>query len=89
VKIIFLLIERGIVNLTVNVGSGKKYQLNQIVEIIKVFLPELEIRYRDSKVTDVKDFCLDISFLQSLIKFEPTSIEKAIVETIKFERGDI
>jgi UDP-glucose 4-epimerase len=49
-------------------------------------LPNLEVDYVDSKTTDVKDFCLDISLMQSLLNFEFTPFEEAIFKTISWER---
>lgn len=86
VKIIFQLIQNKIVNKVVNVGSGQSHQLNNILDIIKSHLPNFEINYVESKRTDVKDFCLDISLLKSLIDFKFTEFEEAIKKTILFEK---
>ena len=60
VKIIFSLLKEKVVNKTINVGSGEIHELNMILSTIKIYLPSLEVNYVASKVTDVKDFCLDI-----------------------------
>ena len=86
VTIIFLLLKEEIINRTINVGSGKAHQLNDILYLIKKYLPTLEVNYRDPKLTDVKDFCLNISLMQSLINFEQTEMEEAIKMTILFEK---
>lgn len=86
VKIIFSLLKQGITNETINVGSGKIQQLNRILRTIKIHLPTLEVDYVASKITDVKDFCLDISLMQSLLNFELTEFEEAIRKTILFEK---
>lgn len=82
VKIIFSLLKEKVVNKTINVGSGEIHELNMILSTIKIYLPSLEVNYVASKVTDVKDFCLDISLMQSLINFEFTEFEEAIRKTI-------
>lgn len=86
VKIVFLILEKEIVNTTINVGSGETHQLSNILSTIKIYLPTLEIDYIDYKSTDVKDFCLDISLMQSLLNFEFTPFEEAISKTISWER---
>lgn len=86
VKIIFLLLKKGVENKTINVGSGKTHRLNRILDTIKTSLPDLEVNYTASKETDVKDFCLDISLMQSLINFEFTPFEEAIQKTISWEK---
>ena len=86
VKIIFSLLKEKVVNKTINVGSGEIHELNMILSTIKIYLPSLEVNYVASKVTDVKDFCLDISLMQSLINFEFTEFEEAIRKTISWEK---
>lgn len=89
VRIIFLLLKNGVVNKTINVGSGKTQQLNRILNTIKIYLPSLEVNYTASKETDVKDFCLDISLMQSLLNFEFTEFEEAIRKTISWEKSKV
>jgi UDP-glucose 4-epimerase len=89
VEIIFLLIKNKVVNKTINVGSGKTYQLNTILDIIKKYLPDLKVNYVESKNTDVKDFCLDTSLMHSLAQHNLTKFEEAIQQTILFERKKI
>jgi UDP-glucose 4-epimerase len=85
VKIVFLLLEKAVVDKIINVGSGKKYQLNVVLDMIKKDLPSLRVNYIASKATDVKDFCLDITLMNSLIDFVFTGFEEAIEETISWE----
>jgi len=89
VKIIFDLTKQNVINKTINVGSGQAYQLNKILDMIKMQLPDLVVNYVDSKTTDVKDFCLDISKMQSLINFEFTEFEKAVEKTVFFEKEQL
>ncbi|MFH7017977.1 NAD-dependent epimerase/dehydratase family protein [Flavobacterium sp. FlaQc-47] len=89
VKIVFQFIRNEIVNKVVNVGSGETHQLNSILDRIKVYIPNFEIKYVESKPTDIKDFCLDISLLKSLIDFEFTDFDLAIEKTIEWEEQKI
>ncbi|MFC0776748.1 NAD-dependent epimerase/dehydratase family protein [Flavobacterium sp. HJSW_4] len=89
VDIIFQLIKKGITNKTINVGSGEIYELNGILDIIRNHLPSLEVKYVDAIKTDVKDFCLDISLMQSLGDFKFTKFEEAIRQTILFEKKQL
>jgi UDP-glucose 4-epimerase len=86
VNIIFNLLQNKCTNMTINVGSGKSFRLNDILDTIKRYLPGLEVNYLDSKLTDVKDFCLDISLMKSLVNSEFTEFEEAIVKTILWEK---
>lgn len=85
VQIIFNLLKLKVSNKTINVGSGETKQLNNILDIIKIHLPNLKVDYVDSKITDVRDFCLDVSLMQSLLNFKFTPFEKAISNTISWE----
>jgi UDP-glucose 4-epimerase len=89
VKIIFLLLKSNYLNKIINVGSGQKYQLNGILDTIKRYLPKIEVKYVDSNSIDVKDFCLDISLLKSLIEIEFTEFEDAIEKTISWEKNKL
>ncbi|WP_264535067.1 NAD-dependent epimerase/dehydratase family protein [Flavobacterium sp. N1736] len=89
VEIIFQLIKREVINKTINVGSGKTYQLNAILDTIKIYLPNLKVNYVGSKTTDVKDFCLDISLMNSLGNFKFTNFKRAIERTILFEKEQL
>jgi UDP-glucose 4-epimerase len=89
VKIIFLLLKSNYLNKIINVGSGQKYQLNGILDTIKGYLPKIEVKYVDSNSIDVKDFCLDISLLKSLIEIEFTEFEDAIEKTISWEKNKL
>jgi UDP-glucose 4-epimerase len=88
IRIIIKLVENNILNKTINVGSGKSHPLNAILGEIKLILPEFKINYIESKPTDIKDFCLDISLLKSLIDFEFTAFEEAIRKTIMYEKSN-
>jgi UDP-glucose 4-epimerase len=86
VKIIFHLLKKECINITLNVGSGEINQLNGILHSIKMHFANSEVNYVASKITDVKDFCLDISLLQSLVNFKFSNFEDALEQTILFEK---
>ncbi len=89
IEIIFQLINKKVVNKTINIGSGETYQLNKILNTIKIYLPNLNVNYVESKASDVKDFCLDISLMNSLSDFKFTKFEEAIQKTILFEKQQL
>jgi UDP-glucose 4-epimerase len=88
IKIIFSLLEleKECINKTINVGSGESHQLNNILSTIKFYLPNLKVNYIESKLTDVKDFCLDISLMKSLIDFDILDFNETIEQTISWEK---
>lgn len=87
IRIIFLLLKHEVVNKTLNVGSGESYQLNCILNTIRIYLPNVEVEYVESKKTDVKDFSLDISLMQSFVNFKFTEFKEAIQQTIFWENS--
>lgn len=89
IEIFFQLINKGVVNKTINIGSGETHQLNKILNTIKIYLPTLNVNYIESKASDVKDFCLDISLMNSLSDFKFTQFEEAIQKTILFEKKQL
>lgn len=86
IKIIFILIDKNVINMVINVGSGESRQLNIILSTIKKEIPNFKVDYVASKLTDVKDFCLDVSLLKSLIDFNFTDFDEAIGKTISSEK---
>lgn len=89
VKIIFKLLNKNILNQTINIGSGKSISLNNLLDKIKFFVPSFQIKYIESKPTDVKNFCLDISLLKSIIDIEFTDFENSIIKTVLWETKQI
>ncbi|WP_293302841.1 NAD-dependent epimerase/dehydratase family protein [Pedobacter sp. UBA4863] len=89
VKFIFQVVESNCINKTLNVGSGETHSLNSILDVIKLYLPDLRVKYLDSKITDVKDFCLNISLLKSFVDFEVLDFKDTIQKTIAWEMTNL
>lgn len=82
--IIFELLDKNVINKTLNLGSGKGVSINEILELLAKINPRLKIDYKESKTFDVKDFILDISDIGSNIKL--TSLEEGILKTYEWEK---
>lgn len=80
------LIQAGVKNETINVGSGESLTLNEIIKRIQAKLPAFRVEYKDAKLTDVQKICLDTSKLSSRIKWEITSFDQALDATIAYEK---
>ncbi|MDV6168386.1 NAD-dependent epimerase/dehydratase family protein [Flavobacterium sp. DG1-102-2] len=89
VAILMKLIDSGVQNKIINLGAGRAYKLNTILKQIQERIPGFSIKYIESKSTDIKDFCLDISLLQSIIDFEFTDFNTAIDKTVAWEKNNI
>lgn len=66
---------------TINIGSGKEYSLNYIVDVIKKITKKnkLKISYKNARNIDVKRSVLDIEVAREILNFEPKiDIEEGI-----------
>ena len=68
-------------------GSGESLTLNEIIKRIQAKLPAFQVEYKDAKLTDVQQICLDTAKLASKINWEITPFDKALNATIAYERA--
>ena len=77
--VIDLLDSEDAVNTTLNIGSGKGYSVNQIIEVIKSIVKEsVHVDYVSARPADVSSMVLDTRKLRNLIPFNPIPIERGI-----------
>jgi UDP-glucose 4-epimerase len=81
------LIKAGVKNETINVGSGESLSLNEIIKRIQTKLPSFQVEYKDAKLTDVQQICLDTAKLASKINWEITPFDQALDATITYEKA--
>jgi UDP-glucose 4-epimerase len=81
------LIQAGVKNETINVGSGESLTLNEIIKRIQAKLPAFQVEYKDAKLTDVQQICLDTTKLAAKINWKITSFDKALDATITYEKA--
>lgn len=75
----FELIDNNFSNEIINIGSGKGYSINDIILLLKNTVSEnFIVNYENSRNVDVNKMILDISKLQSLIKFKITTMKAGI-----------
>lgn len=67
VKILFLLVQKGIYGEVFNVGSGHLASVNEILHLVKRQVPDFEWSYSDSLQNDVSQFELDTTKLRGAI----------------------
>ena len=84
VKIISALIEKGVVNKTLNIGSGIGLSINEIIAKIKKITGDFDFKMESSRQFDVPRAVLNIDELKSIINFIPTDIETGITNTYKW-----
>ena len=81
------LMKAGVKNETINVGSGESLSLNEIIKRIQAKLPSFQVEYKDAKLTDVQQICLDTAKLAAKINWEVTSFDQALDATIAYEKA--
>ena len=67
VKILFLLVQKGVYGEVFNVGSGHLASVNEILHLVKKQVPGFDWSYSNSLQNDVSQFELDTSKLMSVI----------------------
>lgn len=73
------LIEKGVVNRTINVGSGTGYAVNAIIDAIEsVTQKKLTVEYVPSRTADVKEVVLCVDALRSIVPYEARSLTDGI-----------
>lgn len=77
-NIISRLLELDLYNQVMNIGSGKGYSINQILEYIAENHPGIDIEYKPSRKYDIQRIILDTKRLSSLENFQLTDIRQGI-----------
>ena len=83
-NIISRLLELNLYNQIINVGSGKGYSINQILEYIVELAPGAVIEYKPSRIYDIQKIILDTKKLNSLDNFKFTDLKEGINMTYQW-----
>lgn len=75
------LIEKGIQNEIINVGSGCGYSINEILDIIRKVIGDFPLKYMGSREVDVPHLILNIDKLRSFFDFNLIGVEEGIKKT--------
>lgn len=72
-EIFFQLIDNGVTNETVNIGSGRGYSVNDVLAFLKIISKvDFKILYENARPMDVSNMVLDIAKMRRLTNVEPT-----------------
>ena len=88
-KIFWILNQKNIKNRIINIGSGKMYSINDLINHLKIHLPNLEVDYLSEKIYDTKINKFDISFLSSIISFNNTELNDSLKSIISWELNNL
>lgn len=87
-KILFLLLQKGVFGEVFNIGSGHLASVNEILHIVKKNVPDFVWTYSDSMQNDVSQFELDTAKLRQVIgDYEFLGIEEGIRLILDWKKG--
>lgn len=89
VKIFWILNQNNIKNKILNIGSGNMYSINELINYLKIELPNLSVQYMPEKIFDTKIIQFDITLLTSLVSFILTELNESLQETISWELNNL
>jgi UDP-glucose 4-epimerase len=75
------LIDSGVKNEVINIGSGQGASITRILEIMQKIKPALEVEYVEALNSEIPKIVLDITKLNSLIRINFCSLEEGILKT--------
>ena len=79
--VVSLLSDPANVNITMNIGSGKGYNVNQIIGFLReIVKEEVGVDYVAARQTDVSSVVLDTTLLCCIIDFKPINIREGITK---------
>lgn len=82
VDILFKLLDKGISNQVINIGSGTLLSVNEIAEAVRALVPNFKTEHADAKQFDASHFELNTEKLKSLIgEYAFTSFEEGMQKT--------
>lgn len=77
--VVDLLKKESVMNITLNIGSGKGYSINQIIALLREVVKEnVGVDYIAARQVDVSSVVLDTSLLRGYIDFTPMGIKEGI-----------
>ena len=86
-NIIARLLTLNLFNQIINIGSGKGYSINQILEYIAENHQKIDIEYKPSRNYDIQRIILDTKKMNSLDKLTLTDIRKGIKLTYQWHKA--
>lgn len=80
-KCVYDIIERGLDNTTINIGSGKGFSLNDVLRVIEdVIGKKIVVNYTEKRRCDVSSLVLDTSKMNSISSYHLTTLKDGIAK---------
>ncbi len=84
VRIVVDLIEKNVQNEVINIGSGRGYSINDILNIIQEEIGDFKVKYVGARKVDIPYLVLNIDKLRTLLDINLIRIEKSIKKTFNW-----
>ena len=85
---VFQILTSDVNNAIINIGSGKGYSVNKIIEIIKNVVEEpVRVVYTPLRKQDVSNMILNNTLLNNITDIHPTSIKDGIQKFYEYEKS--
>jgi UDP-glucose 4-epimerase len=89
VDILFTLLQKNVYNRIINVGSGQIVSVNEILALIRAFVPDFTWHYTDASRFDVFHFELDTSALMDLIGNYPfVKLQEGLLKAKNWQQNE-
>ncbi|MFZ0596870.1 MAG: NAD-dependent epimerase/dehydratase family protein, partial [Flavobacterium sp.] len=87
VDIVVAIINKAEENETVNIGSGKGYSVNEVLDIFKrlITTKNIDLKFLEGRSIDASAIILDVTKLNSILNYEFTSLENGIQKFLLHE----
>jgi len=86
-EILFAMLEKGVHNQIINIASGQAMSVNDIIDAIRLFVPNFRANYTQAQQLDASHFELDTTKLKSLLPdFQFTSLEEGMRKTYNWTK---
>ncbi|OMQ09845.1 NAD-dependent epimerase/dehydratase family protein [[Flexibacter] sp. ATCC 35103] len=87
VDIVVNIINKAEENETVNIGSGKGYSVNQVLDIFKRLITKrnIDLKFLEGRSVDASAIILDVTKLKSILNYEFTTLENGIQKFLSHE----
>lgn len=78
------LIEKDVVNETINIGSGIGYSVNEVLAVVSAVTGNLKVKRSAARSFDTPKVVLDVSKLRRMTGVRPVSLEEGILRTYRW-----
>lgn len=89
-EVLCQLLEKGVCNTTLNIGSGVGASINDIIQVLRdVVSEEVQVEYQPARKVDVSHMILDTTHLKQYVNVEFTSLVEGVTRFYRDVKGRV